>query len=67
MHNGMFNTLEEVIDFYSNPYDFVEKPINLDTLMVEPLNLSAQQKGDLINFLHSLTDENIPFRDQKTE
>jgi cytochrome c peroxidase len=51
MHNGMFNTLEEVIDFYSNPYDFVEKPINLD----------------LINFLHSLTDENIPFREQKTE
>lgn len=67
MHNGMFNTLEEVIDFYSNPYDFVEKPINLDTLMVEPLNLSAQQKGDLINFLHSLTDVNIPFREQKTE
>ena len=67
MHNGMFNTLEEVIDFYSNPYDFVEKPINLDTLMVEPLNFSAQQKQDLVNFLHSLTDENIPFRDYKTE
>jgi cytochrome c peroxidase len=65
MHNGMFNTLEEVIDFYSNPYDFVENPINMDSLMVEPLNLSDQQKTDLVNFLHSLTDKNIPHREKK--
>lgn len=64
MHNGMFNTLEEVIDFYSNPYDFVENPINLDSVMIEPLNLSDEQKTDLVNFLHSLTDENIPHRDE---
>jgi len=60
MHNGMFNTLEEVIDFYSNPYDFVENPINMDSLMIEPLDLTDQQKTDLVNFLHSLTDKNIP-------
>jgi len=60
MHNGMMATLEEVVDFYSNPYDFVEAPINIDTLMVEPLNLNQQQKDDLVHFLHSLTDENIP-------
>ncbi len=65
MHNGMFNSLEEVIDFYSNPYDFVENPINIDTLMIEPLNLSDQQKKDLVNFLHTLTDNNIPYRDEK--
>lgn len=65
MHNGMFNTLEEVIDYYSNPYDFVESPINLDSLMVEPLNLTDQQKTDLVNFLHSLTDANIPYKDEK--
>ncbi len=64
MHNGMFQTLEEVIDFYSNPYDFVKEPINLDTLMVEPLNLTQQQKDDLVNFLHSLTDKNIPYQDE---
>lgn len=64
MHNGMFNTLEEVIDFYSNPYDFVENPINLDSVMIEPLNLSDEQKTDLVNFLHSLTDENIPHREE---
>lgn len=60
MHNGMMETLEEVIDFYSDPYDFVEAPINMDTLMLEPLNFTDQQKEDLVNFLHSLTDKNIP-------
>ncbi len=59
----MMETLEEVIDFYSDPYEFVSAPINLDTLMIEPLNFTVQQKEDLVNFLHSLTDENIPFRD----
>lgn len=62
MHNGMFQTLEEVIDYYSNPYDFVKKPVNMDTLMIEPLNFSKQEKEDLVNFLKSLTDRNIPHR-----
>ena len=62
MHNGMFETLEEVIDFYSDPYDFVEQPINLDTLMIEPLNFTVEQKEDLVNFLHSLTDPEIPLK-----
>ncbi len=61
MHNGMFKTLEEVIDFYSNPYDFVDKPINMDTLMLEPINFTEQQKIDLIHFLESLTDADIPY------
>lgn len=62
MHNGMFQTLEEVIDFYSNPYDFVKDPINVDTLMIEPLNFTDQQKKDMVNFLHSLTDKEIPMK-----
>lgn len=62
MHNGMFETLEEVVDYYSNPYDFVKDPINIDTLMREPLNFSSEQKEDLVNFLHSLTDKEIPLR-----
>ena len=66
MHDGKFNTLEEVINFYSNPYDFVEKPVNIDSLMVKPLNLTEQQKEDLVNFLHSLTDKNIPYQDRKS-
>jgi cytochrome c peroxidase len=56
MHNGMFQTLREVIDFYDNPFAFVANPINLDTLMIEPLHLSEQEKQDLEAFLHSLTD-----------
>lgn len=59
MHNGMFMTLEEVIDFYSNPYDFVKNPINIDTLMLEPSNFTVEEKQDLVNFLHSLTDKTI--------
>ncbi len=62
MHNGMFQTLEEVVDYYSDPAEFVQNPINADTLLQEPLNFSDQQKQDLVNFLHSLTDVNIPFR-----
>lgn len=65
MHNGMFNTLEEVIDYYSNPYDFVERPINMDSLMLTPLNLTDQEKADLVNFLKSLTDQNIPYLDME--
>ena len=60
MHDGMLKTLEEVVDYYSNPYDFVEDPINLDTLMIDPLNFTDQQKKDLVNFMHSLTDVIMP-------
>lgn len=60
MHNGMFSSIEEVVDFYSDPFDFIEDPINLDSLMIEPLNFTSQEKLDLVNFLHSLTDKNIP-------
>lgn len=65
MHNGMFETLEEVIDYYSDPYDFVKEPLNMDSLMIEPLNLSDVEKEDLVNFLHSLTDKAIPLMDSK--
>ena len=65
MHNGMFETLEEVIDYYSNPYDFVKKPINMDSLMIKPLNFTSQEKEDLVNFLHCLTDKEIPLKEEK--
>lgn len=56
MHNGRFRTLEEVIDFYSDPYRVVAKPINIDSTLQKPLNLSAEEKADLLSFLLSLTD-----------
>ncbi|MCX7735813.1 MAG: hypothetical protein N2319_03775 [Candidatus Kapabacteria bacterium] len=52
MHNGEISTLEEVIEHYnSGGKEFINK----DTLM-KPLNLSQQEKQDLLNFLKALTD-----------
>lgn len=66
MHNGQFKTLREVIDFYSNPYDFVKEPVNIDSLMVKPLHFNEEQKTDLVNFLHALTDKNIPYQNKQS-
>ena len=41
MHNGMFRTLKEVIDFYNEPDKVVPNPINRDTLLAVPLGLTA--------------------------
>ncbi|MGB0883244.1 MAG: cytochrome-c peroxidase [Flavobacteriales bacterium] len=57
MHDGSLKTLEDVVAFYSNPYAFVETPINIDTLIQKPLHLSENEQVDLVNFLHSLTDK----------
>ncbi|ADY26093.1 Cytochrome-c peroxidase [Deinococcus proteolyticus MRP] len=55
MHAGQLATLEEVIGHYSeggqpNP--------NADPL-IRPLNLSAQERADLLAFLNALTDETV--------
>lgn len=57
MHNGMFKTLEEVIDYYNNPGQFVKGSINADPLLQKPLGLTAQDKKDLLAFLKTLTDK----------
>ena len=62
MHDGRFKTLEEVVEFYSDPYQFVAEPINIDTLMVEPMNFTSQEQEDLVNFLHSLTDRTFDYQ-----
>lgn len=56
MHNGMFKTLREVIEYYNTPDKFVTNSINRDTSLSKPLNLSEEEKKDLENFLLSLTD-----------
>jgi cytochrome c peroxidase len=55
MHNGMFKTLRQVIDYYDNPSSIVPNPINRDTSLSKPLNLTEQEKQDLEAFLISLT------------
>ncbi len=59
MHNGMFRTLREVIDYYDDPDKVVPDPINRDSLLSRPLNLTEQEKTDLENFLRSLTDRGL--------
>jgi cytochrome c peroxidase len=57
MHNGMFKTLEEVVEYYNNPKKIVENPINIDDALKKPLNLTQREKNDLIAFLKTLTDK----------
>ena len=55
MHNGAFDTLEQVIDFYDAGGGESQ---NLDPLL-RPLGLSGQDKRDLVVFLESLTGDPI--------
>lgn len=57
MHNGMFKTLKEVINYYDNPGAFVNGAINRDSLLETPLHLTDEEKSDLEDFLKALTDD----------
>jgi len=57
MHNGMFKTLRQVIDFYNDPGKVVPNAINRDSLLEKPLGLTFQEKKDIEAFLFSLTDK----------
>jgi cytochrome c peroxidase len=60
MHDGRFATLEEVVEHYSTG---VEQSETLDpNLAKHPkagLQLTAQEKADLVAFLRTLTDESF--------
>ena len=56
MHNGRFDTLREVIDFY----DRGGIPNELLSPLIRPLKLTEPEKRDLESFLHSLTGGNVP-------
>lgn len=57
MHDGRFQTLEEVLDFYAHG---VNKSYNLDPKMENSyqvdLNLTDIEKENIVLFLHTLTD-----------
>lgn len=57
MHNGVFATLADVVEFYDsrNPAD-VEVTDNLPVDEIGNLGLSPQQKADLVTFMESLSD-----------
>jgi len=56
-HNGAFNTLEEVIEFYNEGGgEGLGLPMKNQTLPADKLNLSDEEKKQLISFLNTLTD-----------
>jgi cytochrome c peroxidase len=61
MHDGRFKTLNEVLDHYN---EHVKSSLTLDPLMsatntlnAKSLELTAQEKQDIIDFLNTLNDE----------
>jgi cytochrome c peroxidase len=60
MHNGVFQTLEEVIDFYDSGGGQGKKMVvNNQTLSGDSLKLTEKQKKDLLAFIYSLNEEII--------
>ncbi len=67
MHNGVYDTLEEVVDFYNRGGGTGPGlDVPNQTLPADPLNLSAGEKKALVAFMHTLTDtsatRNVPRR-----
>jgi cytochrome c peroxidase len=56
MHDGRFATLEEVIDHYVAGGKHADAIGVIDS-QIHPLDLSAQEKADLVEFLRNLTDQ----------
>lgn len=57
MHNGMFKTLREVVEYYNEPQRFVKGSIGIDTLMQKPLGLTESEIDDIVAFMETLTDD----------
>ncbi|MCK5336316.1 MAG: c-type cytochrome, partial [Gammaproteobacteria bacterium] len=61
MHNGAFNTLEEVVDFYNtrdtdSKWDAAEIKENVNTEELGDLKLSSDEVDAIVAFLKTLTD-----------
>ncbi len=57
MHNGVFKTLEEVIDFYNvGGGRGMGLDVPYQTLSPDSLHLSDKEKSQLVSFIKSLTD-----------
>ena len=55
MHNGSIGTLHEVVDFYASG----GVPNELLDPLIHPLQLTEQEKQDLVAFMQSLTGSNV--------
>jgi len=62
MHNGVFRTLEEVLDFYDAGGGAGKGLIVTNqTVSADSLRLTKKEKKDIISFIHSLNEE-IPLQ-----
>lgn len=62
MHNGVYKTLEQVVDFYNRGGGAgMGLDVPHQTLPDAPLNLTQQEQADLVAFMRSLSDN--PFVD----
>jgi len=63
MHNGALQTLDQVIDLYNDGGGAGKKlVVENQTLSTDPLNLTQEEKNNLLAFIQSL-NENIIFED----
>ncbi len=77
MHNGVYQTLEEVIDFYNRGGGAgIGIDLTNQTLPPDPLLLSKREKEQIVYFIHALTDtanltaipKDLPrFKDEKID
>ena len=59
MHNGVYKTLEEVVDFYNKGGGKgLGLPVENQTLPFDKLNLTDKEMKDLVAFMKTLSDEN---------
>lgn len=66
MHNGVYETLEEVVDFYNRGGGAgIGIDLEYQTLPPDPLNLNEQEQRDLILFLRTLTDSDYQEKNKK--
>ncbi len=64
MHNGVYKTLEQVVDFYDhaagNKFSKDMRPdmkgLPFFTILPIPLQLTIKEKKDLVSFIQALTD-----------
>ena len=57
MHDGRFQTLEQVVDFYTDSIQ--NGSANVDPTMLKNRNLDVLEKQDLIAFLKAITDSSF--------
>ena len=57
MHNGVYRTLEAVVDFYNRGGGAgIGIQLDYQTLPPDPLRLTATEQRDLVSFMKALTD-----------